>query len=201
MTDHFKEKAQEWDQKEGSKERAAAITKAIKERISFDSDSILMDFGAGTGLLSKPFVPKVKKIIAVDTSEAMLDQLREKPIFQDKLETVSRNIVTDPLDVKVDIVISSMSMHHVKNVDGLIGQFARLLASGGQIALADLDKEDGSFHDEGTEGVHHHGFDRAELQSLLEKHGFKDIKFTTVYTMTNDDGKEFPIFLLTAAKK
>lgn len=201
MTDHFKEKAQDWDKKEGSKKRAGAITKAIQERITFDSDSILMDFGAGTGLLSEPFAPLVKKIIAVDTSEAMLKQLKKKPVFNGKLQTVNKDIVTEPLNTQVDIIISSMSMHHVEDVDGLIHQFAELLPSAGQIALADLDKEDGSFHDEGTEGVHHHGFDRKDFQLLLEKHRFEEIQFTTVYTMTHDDGKEFPIFLVTAAKK
>lgn len=201
MTDHFKEKAEDWDEKEGSRERAAAITKAIRERISVDRGSVLLDFGAGTGLLSEPFASRVKKIIAVDTSEAMLSQLKKKPVFNGKLETVCRNIVTEPLEAQVDIIISSMSMHHVKDVEDLIGQFARLLPSGGQLALADLDKEDGTFHDEGTEGVHHHGFDRSELQNLLEKQGFEDIAFTTVYTMIHDDGKEFPIFLVTAARK
>jgi len=44
----------------------------------------VMDFGAGTGLISSQVAPLVKKIVAVDISEAMLNKLVAKPELQEK---------------------------------------------------------------------------------------------------------------------
>ena len=81
-----------------------------------------------------------------------------------------------------------------------IGVGARPIAMGGAfIALADLDKEDGSFHPEDTEGIFHLGFKRNELQIILEKYGFGGIRFLTAHTV-NKEEKKYPIFLVTATK-
>ena len=70
-----------------------------------------------------------------------------------------------------------MAMHHVKDTPRLIQRFSEHLSPGAFIALADLDKEDGSFHPEDTEGIFHLGFKRNELQVILEKYGFCEIRF------------------------
>jgi len=69
------------------------------------------------------------------------------------------------------------------------------------LCIADLDKEDGSFHGAGFEG--HKGFDRVELEDKLTKLGFHQIRFTTCYQMTKEVEtgiKTFPIFLMIAEK-
>ena len=68
-----------------------------------------------------------------------------------------------------------------------------------ELALADLDKEEGDFHPPGTEGVYHFGFDRAELGGLLEQQGFSRIEFTTAHIFKGET-KDYPIFLVTAEK-
>ena len=40
-----------------------------------------------------------------------------------------------------------MVMHHVADVAGLVRSMTQQLATGGYVALADLDVEDGTFHD------------------------------------------------------
>ena len=92
-----------------------------------------------------------------------------------------------------------MAMHHVQDTARLIQRFSEHLNTGGLIALADLDKEDGSFHPADTEGVFHQGFERTELQTMLEKQGFGEINFLTAHTI-NKEEKSFPVFLLTAKK-
>ena len=71
--------------------------------------------------------------------------------------------------------------------------------TGGFVALADLDSEDGSFHPPGTEGVYHHGFDRDALTGLLEAAGFEDVKFQTAVEVPKE-GSSYPIFLVVASK-
>jgi hypothetical protein len=73
-----------------------------------------------------------------------------------------------------------------------------MLHAGGTIALADLDKEDGSFHTENT-GVFHFGFDQETFASWAKSAGFEDINIEIVSIAKKPYG-EYPIFLLTGRK-
>ncbi len=199
MSDLFNEKAKDWDTNEMVKMLSSAVGASIIEKIPLHDQMRVMDFGAGTGLISSQIAPLVKKIVAVDTSESMLTKLAAKPELHDKVEIVCQNINDKPLNEKFDLIMSAMAMHHVKDTPKLIQRFAEHLKSGALIALADLDKEDGSFHPEDIEGVFHSGFERDELQTLLEQHGFGDIHFLTAHTVTREE-KKYPIFLVTATK-
>ena len=70
--------------------------------------------------------------------------------------------------------------------------------------VCDLDKEDGTFHTDGTTDIHL-GFDRAELQKQTEAAGFGEVTFSTPYVIRKEikDGteKEFPLFLMSARRK
>jgi 2-polyprenyl-3-methyl-5-hydroxy-6-metoxy-1,4-benzoquinol methylase len=199
MTELFNEKAKDWDANKMIKMLSSAIGSSILEHISLHDQMRVMDFGAGTGLISSQIAPLVKKIVAVDTSEAMLNKLSSKPELHGKVEIVCQDITDRPIDGKFDLIMSAMAMHHVKDIHRLIQRFAEHLNFGALIALADLDKEDGSFHPKDTEGVFHFGFKRNELQIILEKHGFWEIHFLTAHTV-NKEEKGFPIFLVTATK-
>ncbi len=73
-----------------------------------------------------------------------------------------------------------------------------MLNENGFIAIADLDSEDGSFHSDNT-GVHHHGFERNELEKLAREVGFKDIKFDLA-SIIDKPHCTFTVFLMTAVK-
>ncbi len=199
MTDLFNEKSKDWDANDLVAMLSSAIGSSILESIPLHDQMRVMDFGAGTGLISSQVAPLVKKIVAVDTSEAMLNKLASKPELHAKVETVCQDIIDKPIDEKFDLIISAMAMHHVKDTARLIQRFSEHLNPGALIALADLDKEDGSFHPVETEGVFHHGFDRDELQTILEKQGFNGINFVTAHTIDKEE-KKFPVFLVTATK-
>jgi 2-polyprenyl-3-methyl-5-hydroxy-6-metoxy-1,4-benzoquinol methylase len=199
MTDLFNEKAKDWDANKMRKMLSSAIGSSILEHVSLHDQMRVMDFGAGTGLISSQVAPLVKKIVAVDISEAMLNKLVSKPELHGKVEIVCQDIIDKPIDEKFDLIMSAMAMHHVKDTPRLIQRFSEHLSPGAFIALADLDKEDGSFHPEDTEGIFHLGFKRNELQIILEKYGFGGIRFLTAHTVNKED-KKYPIFLVTATK-
>ncbi|MEJ2346203.1 MAG: class I SAM-dependent methyltransferase [Gammaproteobacteria bacterium] len=199
MADLFAEKAQDWDQSEMRTQLAAGIGSAVLERVDFHPNMAVMDFGAGTGLISGQVASKVGKITAVDVSESMLEQLAAKPELQGKVRTVCQDITEQPLDEEFDVIVSAMAMHHVEDTDKLAKTFAEHLKPGGKVALADLDKEDGSFHPADTEGVYHSGFDREAMKSILENNGFGNIEFVTAHTVNKETGN-YPIFLVTARK-
>ena len=200
MADLFEEKAQDWDVNDMVRELSMAIGNTILKRVDFQPDMGVMDFGAGTGLISSHVASKVSQITAVDISEAMLEKLAAKPELKDKVHIVCQDITRQPLDRKFDVIVSAMAMHHVEDTENLIKTFALHLKPNGQVALADLDTEDGSFHPEDIEGVYHSGFDRDALQTIFEQNGFADIEFVTAHT-ANKEGRDYPIFLVTATKQ
>jgi len=199
MSQYFDTKAAEWDADERRRQLSTGIGSTLLAHVALHDSMDVLDFGAGTGLISAYVAPHVRRVVAVDTSQAMLARLAAKPELRGKVQTLCADITRAPLDERFDVVISAMAMHHVPDTSALIGRFADHLKPGGRVALADLDTEDGSFHPDDAAGVFHQGFDRGALQALLELHGFASIRFFTAHTVVKD-GKRYPIFLVTAEK-
>ena len=199
MTDIFKERSNDYDANDMIKQLSSAIGSCIIENVKLNAQMHVLDFGAGTGLISSQIAPYVEKITAVDISQSMLDKLIAKQESTDKVQTLCQDITVDPIGKEYDLIMSAMAMHHVEDTDNLVKRFSDHLKSGAKIALADLDAEDGSFHPEGMEDVYHDGFERSEFQATLEKHGFKDINFETAHTI-NGETRPYPIFLALATK-
>jgi 2-polyprenyl-3-methyl-5-hydroxy-6-metoxy-1,4-benzoquinol methylase len=200
MTDLFREQAKEWDQRPIPQQISDAVVRAVRDAIPLRADTVLLDFGAGTGLLASKLAPHVARVIAVDVSEAMLAQLALKPELQGKVEIVARDLVEAPLDTSsgtVDVVVSAMAMHHVADTRTLLARLYAALRPGGRLAIADLDAEDGSFHPPGVEGVFHAGFDRDAVRALLEAVGFSDVRFVTACEVHKEE-RAYPVFLVTA---
>ncbi len=200
VSDLFQDKAEEWDKLPVLGKLSAGVGAALLDKLDLRPDLRVMDFGAGTGLICAQLAPFVKTIYAVDISESMLEQLSKKPELKGKVVTFCQNILDAPLDEPVDLIVSAMALHHVEDTKQLFKVFAAHLPSGGRIALADLDSEDGSFHPADIEGVYHSGFDREALRGLLSASGFEDVQFTTAIDLEKND-KVYPIFLVTARKR
>jgi 2-polyprenyl-3-methyl-5-hydroxy-6-metoxy-1,4-benzoquinol methylase len=197
MSQYFNAKAVEWDADTMRKQLSSAIGSSILAHTPLDDRMDVLDFGAGTGLVSAYVAPRVNKVVAVDTSEAMLAALTAKQELRGKVEAVCVDITKSPLNARFDLVISAMAMHHVADTAELIQSFASHLKPGGWLALSDLDTEDGSFHPDEVAGVFHHGFDRGVLQGILEKCGFGEIRFFTAHTIIRNENR-YPVFLVTA---
>ena len=199
MSQYFNEKAGVWDADERRKRLSSAIGSSILAHIPLHERMEVLDFGAGTGMITAYIAPLVHKIVAVDTSEAMLATLAAKPELRGRVEPICVDITESPLVKRFDLVISAMAMHHVPDTAALVQSLSGHLKPGGKLALADLDTEDGSFHPDEAAGVFHHGFDRGELQRMLEECRFSDVHFFTVHTIMKDE-IEYPVFLVTATK-
>ncbi|MCB9360282.1 MAG: class I SAM-dependent methyltransferase [Flavobacteriales bacterium] len=197
--DFFAEKAGEYDGKKSRTENVDNIAQSILNEISFSKEMHIMDFGAGTGLLTSNIAPHVGKITAVDVSKAMIEVLQSKKHLIDcELQIVELDLTKETLSTKFDAIISSMTIHHIKDVQDIFNKFYTLLDDNGSIAIADLDKEDGSFHTEDT-GVFHFGFDRNEFLKIAENAGFKDLKIQTASNINKETG-DYSVFLLTGKK-
>ena len=197
--DHFEQKAESYDSDAKRVSNVDNIANSIISSIPFNKNMHIMDFGSGTGLLLERVAPFVKKITAVDVSEAMCKQLNEKIKNLDcEVEILQLDLTKTKLDMKFDGIISSLTMHHIKDIQSMFNDFYTLLNDNGVIAISDLDTEDGTFHTEDT-GVFHFGFDRKEFQNKAIAAGFKNVKITTASIDEKPHGK-YPVFLLTGNK-
>lgn len=199
MPDLFEEKAKDWDANDRRTRLASAVGASILEHVNLHEQMTVLDFGAGTGLIAAQIAPLVNRIIAADTSQSMLDKLAAKPELKGKVNTVCQDLLEHPLDARFDLIVSAMALHHVEDTARLMQRFNQHLKKSGTVALADLDKEDGSFHPADTQGIFHFGFDRDDLRSLMEKNGFEQVEFFTAHTI-NGEARDYPVFLVTATK-
>ncbi len=203
---NFDERAKDWDSDPAKVERARDVANAIRNAIPLSTDMNALEYGCGTGLLSFALQSDLGQITLADTSQGMLDVLAGKisAAGVTNMHPVRLDLSTDPLPAeRYQLTYSLMVLHHIHEAKDIINKFHALLGPNGYLLVADLDKEDGSFHTDGTTDVHK-GFARAELQSWVEAAGFEDVAFSTAYEIKkeiNGSEKSFPVFLMAARKK
>ena len=199
--DYFAHKADVYENNAKRVSNVQNIADGILKNITYSKDMHILDFGSGTGLLTQEIAPYVGNITAVDMSTAMNAVLRAKTDgFPCPLEVLELDITKEKHDhiANLDGIISSMTIHHVKDIEDLFRKFYDMLNENGTIGLADLETEDGSFHTDDT-GVHHFGFDKEWFLAVAKKVGFKELKIETISVASKPHG-DFPIFLLTGRK-
>ncbi len=206
---YFDKVAESWDDDPNRVELARSVSNKIIKHVPLNNKMLAMEFGCGTGLVSMSLAPKLQKVIAVDSSENMLGTLSSKAAHFKCSNIVT--LRTDPNEFNLpfkdefDFVFSSMVFHHIKNTDNLLNMLHKIMRSKGYLAVADLDREDGSFHEDISADVHHFGFKREDLAKRMKSAGFSYINDSTahVFSKKNREGVEidYPVFLLVAQKE
>jgi predicted TPR repeat methyltransferase len=199
-TNRFDERAATWDDDPAKVERARVVAAAIRAAVPLDPSVRLLEYGAGTGLVTQALREDVGPVTMADTSAGMRDvmyakvasgAIRDARIWDLDLAT------QPPPEEQFDLAVTVLVLHHIPALEPVLGAFARLLVDGGHLCIVDLEREDGSFHGEGFDG--HHGFDRAELTSDLRAAGFDDVAFQDCSELIRD-GVAYPLFLVTARR-
>lgn len=200
----FDRMAATWDANPVRVILAKAVVSAIRKAVPLRPDMQAMDFGAGTGLVTLALSADVAGITAVDTSAEMLRTLESKLNEQgiSNVLTLAGDIGSAPLPAaRFDLVVSSMVLHHIRDVALAFRRLRPALRPGGWIALADLDVEDGTFHADST-GVYHRGLAREDVCRWLQEAGFTDARAVDAHCIKRpgSDGAphEYGVFLITA---
>lgn len=203
--DPYNEAGQRWDSDVYRIYRTQKVARALAVGLAPTGTERALEIGAGTGVVTMILAPKLAHVTALDPMPGMLGMLREKLARrpQTPVEIIVGRAPEHIPDATYDLVYSVLTMHHVPDVPAMLRGIAPHVKSGGRIAIADLDVEDGSFHYE-REGVLHHGFERKEFGTWLEAAGFADPAFSTAFTVRRADDNDFesvyPIFLVIAKK-
>ena len=202
----FDKDAAQWDENPSRVKLAGDVFAAIQRQVELNSSMSVMDFGCGTGLLTLRIAPLVGFVTGVDSSNGMLDVLRAK-VAKQNVSNVSTLFAEldkgDKLIGAYDLIVSSMTLHHVETVKPLLKQFYECLAPGGHICIADLDSDEGMFHGD-NQGVFHFGFERPLMREALLEAGFTEVLDSTAAEMEKPvitgDMMRFTVFLITGQK-
>lgn len=203
----FDQEAKTWDNEQRRIDTANAIAHGLRQALNIKPHYHLMEYGAGTGLVTLHFQPLVEKLTAIDSSQGMLEVLGEKIDSQNKgnIELQSIDIEQQALPrEQYDIVICAMTLHHLNDTAHALSEFFLSLKPSGQLGIVDLDKEDGDFHKDNM-GIHHFGFERSSIKALARNAGFHSIEMSTPYIIKKQTSqgvmKDFSLFLLKADKQ
>jgi tRNA (cmo5U34)-methyltransferase len=204
-TNEFDLKALAWDNNPMHFDRSAAIAKKMIAALPLNKKMTALEFGAGTGILSFMLKDNLKEILMIDSSAEMINITNQKikaariSNLKTMVFDLDQNNFTDR---SFDLIFTQMVMHHVSDIKAMFVKFHNMLKPGGYLAIADLYKEDGSFHGEGFSG--HNGFNPEELKVSVESSGLQVASFDECFIIerkiSDDIISHYPVFLLTASR-
>ncbi len=174
-----------WDDLPRRVNLAKAVVKNILPHLK--GDERVLEFGCGTGLIGLNIAPFVKEVIGIDISEKMVEKFNEKA---KRLNLNAKAYKKDifEIDEKFNIAISSMTMHHIKNIKALSNKLKEIT---NKVFITDLDKEDGSFHTRGNDDVCHFGFSKEELKEYFDDW---QMEYKIIHKVKKH--KDFDVFLI-----
>ncbi len=167
--DNFAHRAAEWDNpsKVGMTQK---FVEALLSKVALKPSWKGLEIGAGTGLVGLQLLPHLKSVVFEDTSEAMLDVLKQKLTGSEKVE-ILHDEVTGYQTTDIDFVFSCMAFHHIASIDATLAHLYTITKPDAIIVVGDIRTEDGSFHR--FDPIPHSGFDTDQLSAQFEAHGFK----------------------------
>lgn len=176
---YFETVAPKWDTM-----RQGFFSEAVREK-AFEAagavaGKIAADIGAGSGFVTEGLLRRGLRVIAVDRSEAMLEEMRRKFGECGAVEYRIGDAESLPLeDRSVDYVFANMCLHHVESPSAAIREMARILKHGGRLIITDLDRHDFEFLR--TEHCDRWmGFDRPDVARWFAEAGLVDVKIDCV---------------------
>lgn len=182
-------------------ERAERVAAVIRQEVPLDTSVRMLEYGAGTGLVTQALRTRVGPVTLVDTSDGMRRVIRDKiaaGILPDaRVWDVDLGEEPAP-EERFDLIVTVMTLHHIRNLPVVLSNFASLLYEDGYLCIVDLEEEDGSFHDRDFNG--HNGFDRSFLVARLAEAGFRNVSFRPCYEVVRET-RTYPLFLATCMRR
>lgn len=144
---------------------------------------VIADLGAGEGTFSQLLAQRAKKVIAVDSSEKMVEygaELARKHGVKN-LEYRHGDIESVPIrDAAVDLAFFSQALHHAQHPERAVAESWRILKPGGRIVVLDLLRHNQEEAREMYADVWL-GFSEVDLARFLGDAGFKHVETSIVH--------------------
>ncbi|EGQ7653930.1 class I SAM-dependent methyltransferase [Vibrio parahaemolyticus] len=170
--------AKNWESNPATEQFAQSVFAQLQQLTQLDGIKVL-DFGCGTGQLSQLLSPIVKDIVALDASEAMIEELDKKELLnvEPVVDALSRGLVAQhpAFRGQFDLVVASSVLAFVDDVESSLDIAHSLLNEGGYFVHFDWVAE--SEQD---------GFTLSRSENTLSNAGFVDVEAKKVFDITSD---------------
>lgn len=183
MANNWDALAAHWEDDEVNIEFVESAYKQLEKCIDISGKHIL-DFGCGSGLLTEFLSPVAKSVVALDASEAMIEELDKKNLknVEPIVDRLTRGLVAQhpAFRKQFDVVVASAVCGYLdNNLSECLTIISSLLNKGGVFIHWDW------IHDEEdrTSGV-----SMIEMQDELIQAGFHDVRISQVFRIRNHGG-------------
>ncbi|MCL2735944.1 MAG: class I SAM-dependent methyltransferase [Propionibacteriaceae bacterium] len=163
--------------------RSDAVANAICSAIPDSERLAALDYGCGPGHIGLRLAGDFRRMFLADSDPDAVASAADASRGLDNVSSLVLDLSIPtalPPDLRVDVVFSCLSWHHVRDLDHLLDTLP-IIAPGGRLMVVDMDADGGAYHADlpGFDGVH--GFDRDELRERLTSHGYTDVTIADVW--------------------
>jgi ArsR family transcriptional regulator len=165
---------------------------------ALNPELIIGDLGCGTGILSQTVSPWVSKVIAVDSSSAMIQAARKRLKERGNVEVRKGELTSLPIEDEVlHLSMMSLVLPYVRSPLDVMEEVFRVTRKGGRVILLDMVSHDRSEYRESM-GHLWQGFSESQIREWLEKASWKKVKFELV--PPDPDAKGTGLFVASAVR-
>ncbi|MPW36282.1 class I SAM-dependent methyltransferase [Vibrio sp. B1Z05] len=192
MVHNWDDYATEWEANPATAQFSDLVFAELQALHSLKGANVL-DFGCGTGLLSQKMAPLARSIVALDASEAMIEELDKKTLanVEPVVDYLTRGLVAQhpAFRKQFDLVVAS-------SVCGFVASFQETAT----IIHSLLDEQGIFVHWDWLSDDAEGGLTQESAHSMLHSAGFTDIEISIPFEITMADGTSQPVLMGVAYK-
>ena len=129
----FDSYAEIWNSYSFVQDNAKNFVKYIKEKIKLNIDTVIMDFGCGTGIVGLNLINNVKKVVFLDPSKGMIKQV-QKAILKKNIHNyeILEGDINKYKGDKLDLILVANVFHHIEDINYIINKFFKYIKKRGK---------------------------------------------------------------------
>jgi ArsR family transcriptional regulator len=163
-----------------------------------DAEWTVGDLGCGTGQMAAALAPFVRRVIAVDTSAAMLQAAKKRLSGFDNIELRRGDLEALPIDdERLDAATLTLVLHHLADPGQAMREVARVLKPGGRLLMIDMLSHDRENYRQQMGHVWL-GFSEEHVRRILTETGFEQSR---VVPIPPDPRSKGPALFVATAKR
>ncbi|MDA9556518.1 methyltransferase domain-containing protein [Vibrio sp.] len=174
--------ATDWDSNPEYQQRAKAAFRSILGHFGAVKGSHVLDIGCGTGLLTELLSEHAKSLVALDPSEAMIEQLELKELkhVEPVVDTLTRGLVAmhPAFEKQFDLITANSVLIYINNLSEVADIALTLLNKRGYFMAWDIIE---------TEEVMDY---TVRVKSVLNAVGFSGVSVTESVQYDLDSGRK-----------